>query len=166
MLLTGLFISILCQFNVQAQGYSRISISPIYLQFNSGVNYRNFADSVIVPEKYDYNYFGNNTLRVNIDMVSPAQQLADNLSQQISSLIKAGSTDLATLGNLREKQREASKQAQMDDSLRDHRILQSVRDSKLANQILSSILIDPNQKDKLVAVFRDMFAGVKLKNKQ
>lgn len=146
MLLTALFISVLSQMNIYAQGYSRVSISPIYLQFNSGVNYRSFADSVKVPEKYDYNYFGNNTLRVNIDMISPAQQRANDLSQQISSLVKSGSTDLATLGSLREQQREARNQAAIDDSLRDHKILQSVNESKLANKILSSILIDPNQK--------------------
>lgn len=133
-------------FNLNAQGYSRVSISPIYLQFNSGVNYSGVADSVVVPEKYDYNYFGNNTIKVNIDMISPAQQRANEISQQISALVKSGSKDVETLSNLRSQLREANKQAEIDDSVRDIKILQTVKESKLANKILSSILIDQNQK--------------------
>ena len=136
-------------FNNLSQSYSRNSITPIYLNYSDGsLGLVKFSDSVQLPEKYDYNYYGNNTLSVSFPMVSPFKKIADELWNQISEMNKSALQNPSILKEsgylkLNERYHEAVKNLNYDDSVKYIKVFEEIKSKKIANKILASILIDP-----------------------
>jgi hypothetical protein len=132
-----------------AQSYSRNSITPIFLKHSGGtLGLVSFSDSVQLPEKYDYNYFGNNAFSVSFPLVSPFKKVADELWDQISQMNKNAIQNPSIFKEtgylkLNERYKEVVKNLRYDDSVRNIKLLQEIKSNKIANKILASILIDP-----------------------
>ncbi len=140
-----LAVSLLFFNAVYSQQYSRLSITPIHLKHSSGaLSLVSFSDSVTLSEKYDYNYFGNNTLSVDFPRVSPYAATAANLQTQINNLLKSSSPSPDQLKQLRNDLEEVTVKLKIDDSLRMPKLIQALNNGKIANKILASILIDPS----------------------
>lgn len=142
LLLSGIFYA-------GAQNYSRISITPVYINYVAGPDYSSSASSVVVPDKYDVNDIGDYTLKVNAKMVSPSAIVIQNLQNQINQLsaIKEKSKEqLKQIAQLASQRNEAYKQKAIEDSMRDATAKEAVMASRIPNKIMSSILIDKNRK--------------------
>jgi hypothetical protein len=96
-----------------------------------------------VPDKYDYNYFGNNTLSVSFPRVSPYRKMVDDLREQIKQLAIDKTTDFSKIKYLKGELKTAEENLNKDDSMRSILLTQSILSNKIPNKILSSILIDP-----------------------
>lgn len=133
-------------FNIAfAQSYSRSSITPIYLKHSGGyLNFVKYADSVSMLSKYDYNYYGNNSLAVPFQQVSPFKKVVDDLENQITQLRLDKSTDFSKIKYLKGELKAAEEKLHIDDSMREILLTKTVIDNKICNKILSSILIDPS----------------------
>jgi hypothetical protein len=132
-----------------AQIYSRNSVTPIFINFKSGVDYSNSADSVRITNKFDYNYFGSNTLSVNANMISPSRYKLDQLGDQISELRKIkekSKSMIEQISRLSDQITEVSGQLKIEDSIRGVMVTETFLKSKIPNKILSSLLIDENSK--------------------
>ncbi len=144
-LLTLILISNECIFS---QSYSRNSITPIFVKHSGRtLELVSFSDSVTIPEKYDYNYFGNNTLSVSFPIVSPFKRAVQELGEQISQMTKNAIQNPSILKEsaylkLNERYLEAMDKLHYDDSIRNVKLYEEIKSSKLANKILASILFD------------------------
>jgi len=143
-----LFLFVLSLFSKEllAQIYSRPSITPVYVNFRSGVDYSKSADSVFVPEKYDYNFFGSNVISVNIPMTSPAEEQLTRLQSQLSSLLSSKSTSPAQIKEIRAQIVTAKRQVEIDDSIRGIKIFEVLQSERVPNKILASLLVDESAK--------------------
>lgn len=141
---TATTLLIIISIQAIAQQYSRNSITPIFLVHKNGqLEYLRFADSVSIPDKYDYNYFGNNKMNVEFEMVSQSSKLVDQLSAEVANLLKSNSASSNQFSALNDQLEKAREKARLDDSLRLPTILGEFQQNKIANQILASILINP-----------------------
>ena len=122
----------------------------MYVNFSSGVNYSASANSVIIPEKYDYNFFGTNVVNVDAYMISPAQSELDGLRAQLSALLGTKGTPISRITDTKNRISAAKKQVEFDDSVRTQKVFNSLQDNKIANKVLSSILIDETSRSMTV----------------
>jgi hypothetical protein len=130
-----------------AQIYSRPSFTPIFLNFRSGANYSGAAESIVLPDKYDYNFFGSNTLDINAEMVSPSAKELESQQARLSTLLSTKGSSLEQIKQLRSQIKQTQKQLDIEDSIRAAKIKQAIyNDGRLANKIISSILIDESTK--------------------
>lgn len=142
------------------QSYSRPSITPIFLKHNDGsLGLVDFADSVSIPDRFDYNYFGNNSISIPFPKVSPYVRVIDGISEQINQIREAAKSNISLLGDGRIKKLKddleiAEEKLRYDDSMRNVLIVNEIQKNKLPNKIIGSILIDP----KLGYMTRDIIA--------
>ena len=145
-LLLFIFLLSICSNGLFAQIYSRSSISPVYVNFRSGVDYSRSADSVTVPEKYDYNFFGSNVISVDLPMTSPAEAALTRLQSQLSSLLAAKGTSPAQIKEIKAEIATAKRQVEIDDSIRGIKIFEALQSQRVPNKIIASLLIDESAK--------------------
>jgi len=131
-----------------AQSYSRSSISTIFLK-HSGDNLSlfNYANSIQVAGKFDYNYFGKNTMNVDFQMVSPSRYELYSLNNKRNELssIKNKTVEIYTqIGEINSQIKETKKKLDIENAQRHAEMLKRISDNKIANKALGSILIDPN----------------------
>lgn len=143
----------ICISGVQAQQYSRISLTPIFLKHSSGgFDIEKVADSVVIPEKFDFNSIGSNIMSVPFAMISPAALRAQEIAARIQEIRDSQKGD-KSLGNavanmnqisaLQKDLDEANTAAHIEDSIRNVQTIEAIRTNRIPNKILSYILIDP-----------------------
>jgi len=133
-------------FYANAQIYSRSSVTPIFINFNSGVEYSGSSNSVVIPEKFDYNFFGSNLMSVDIPMISPSSIALVRAQEELSRLLSQKGTSLDKIKEVKNEIKELKKQVEIDDSIRVLRITEKLYSNKIANKILASLLIDEASK--------------------
>jgi hypothetical protein len=146
LIISVFFITCICSNALFAQGYSRTSITPVYVNFRTGVDYTKSANYVSIPDKYDYNFFGSNIISVDADMISPSMEILNRLQAQLNTMLANKGTSLEQLRSIRSEISNAKRQVEIDDSIREVKIFESIHYQRVPNRILASLLIDESTK--------------------
>jgi hypothetical protein len=122
------------------QNYSRPSITPIFLNYNSGQTFSENANNISIPEKYDLNFFGKNYINLRIDINVPSKKLLDKLNSEYEAAKISKNVDLQN--SLLPQISEAKKNVEIEKAIRKTKVLASLDENKIANKILEALLID------------------------
>lgn len=128
------------------QEYSRNSISVLFIK-HSGENLSifDYINDVQVPDKYDYNFFGNNAVNVDFPMISTNMLKYNSLYERLQQLIDLKSNDQYTISQIRNIRNEIQTLKALlavEESERNSEIINSISRNKIPNNVLGSVLMD------------------------
>jgi hypothetical protein len=123
-----------------SQSYSRPSITPIFLNYKTGPNYSNSANSIVLLEKFDSNFFGQNYINLDIEMETPSQVALNNLRGELIAASEAKNENLKK--SIEAKIKELEPIVSNETATRNAKVLSALQDNKIANKVLSSLLIE------------------------
>lgn len=143
-LLVNLVLLLFCIVKVgYSQSYSRPSITPIFLNYKAGPNYSNSANSIVLLDKFDNNFFGQNFINIDIEMETPSQVALKALRGELLAAREAKNENLEKSINTQIKELEPIFEKEI--AIRNAKVLSALQDNKIANKILSSLLIDDSK---------------------
>jgi hypothetical protein len=126
-----------------SQSYSRPSITPIFLNYKTGPNYSNSANSIVLLEKFDSNFFGQNYINLDIEMETPSQVALNNLRGELIAASEAKNENLKK--SIEAKIKELEPIVANETATRNNKVLSALKDNRIASKILSSLLIDDSK---------------------